>query len=86
MAPASRHLRSARHKAIEYDAVRRRLWVFGQRCHHGGAGALLTCVALAAASRSGRQAFTLAATGGLLMAHDWKDRTMWFERGRGKQP
>ena len=27
----------------------------------------------------------LAATGGVLMAHDWKDRSIWFERGRGSQ-
>jgi hypothetical protein len=23
----------------------------------------------------------LAATGTILMAHDWKDRPLWFERG-----
>jgi hypothetical protein len=28
----------------------------------------------------------LAATGGLLMMHDWKDREVWFERGPGQQP
>jgi hypothetical protein len=27
----------------------------------------------------------LALTGGALMAHDWKDRELWFERGRGSQ-
>jgi hypothetical protein len=26
------------------------------------------------------------ATGGALMAHDWKDHTIWFERGHGTQP
>ena len=30
------------HKPIHYDSVRRRLWIFGQRCHHGATGALLT--------------------------------------------
>jgi hypothetical protein len=25
------------------------------------------------------------ATGGVLMVHDWKDRGIWFERGRGSQ-
>jgi hypothetical protein len=73
------------HRAIEYDVVRRRVWLFGQRCHHGATGALLTCVGLAAASRSVRHALTLAAAGSLLMAHDWKDRTRWFERGYGSQ-
>jgi hypothetical protein len=26
-----------------------------------------------------------AARGALMMAHDWKDRAHWFERGRGSQ-
>jgi hypothetical protein len=26
-----------------------------------------------------------AASGALMMAHDWKDRSIWFERGRGSQ-
>ena len=53
---------------VRYDADRRRLWLAGQRCHHGATGALL------------------AAFGLVLMAHDWKDRTIWFERGRQFQP
>jgi hypothetical protein len=28
----------------------------------------------------------LTVTGGALMVHDWKDRGIWFERGRGTQP
>ena len=27
---------------IHYDTARRRLWIGGQRCHHGATGALLT--------------------------------------------
>ncbi len=46
-----------------YDPQRRRVWICGQRIHHGTTGVLL------------------AATGTLLMAHDWKDRPRWFERG-----
>lgn len=53
---------------IGFDPYRRRLWLLGQRVHHGLAGVLL------------------AATGTLLMAHDWKDRPMWFQRGPGNQP
>jgi hypothetical protein len=49
-----------------YDRVRRRLWVFGQRCHHGATGAVLTIC---------------GAIGIALMAHDWKDRSVWFARG-----
>jgi hypothetical protein len=54
-------------RLIGYDPYRRRLWLLGQRVHHGLAGALL------------------AATGTLLMAHDWKDRPIWFQRGPGDQ-
>jgi hypothetical protein len=50
-------------KPFHYDRTRRRLWIRGQRCHHGATGLLL------------------AATGLLLMVHDWKDRGAWFARG-----
>ena len=52
------------HKPLHYDRRLRRLWIRGQRCHHGATGALL-----ATARRSA------------LMAHDWKDRGIWFARG-----
>jgi hypothetical protein len=48
---------------IGIDPVRRRLWIFGQRVHHGPTGLML------------------AAVGALLVAHDWKDRPTWFQRG-----
>jgi hypothetical protein len=76
-------------RPVHYDAVRRRLWIFGQRCHHGATGAFLTAAAATALVTSlvdARRAVTLAATGSLLMAHDWHDRTMWFQRGWGTQP
>ena len=57
-------------KPLHYDRQLRRLWIRGQRCHHGATGALLASVG----------AMVLAA-GGLLMAHDWKDRALWFARG-----
>ena len=75
-------------RPLHYDAVRRRLWIYGQRCHHGATGAVLTGIAAAAllaSHASARRALTLAATGSLLMAHDWKDRPLWFERGFGSQ-
>jgi hypothetical protein len=53
-------------KPIHYDRVRRRVWIFGQRCHHGATGTILTVA---------------GALGVLLMAHDWKDRAVWFARG-----
>jgi hypothetical protein len=82
-------------RLVEYDALRRRLWILGQRCHHGATGsvvAALACLDLIAdvapptsgvAPRS-LMAFSLAA-GGAMMVHDWKDRSIWFERGRGSQ-
>jgi len=75
----------ARH--VDYDAARRRLWIAGQRCHHGATGTLLatTGVVVLGARVARRGAFAIAAAGAALMAHDWKDRGVWFERGRGSQ-
>lgn len=73
---------------LEYDAPRRRLWILGQRCHHGATGTLLAAGALLASSRGSvnlRAGMLAAATGTLLMAHDWKDRSIWFELGHGSQ-
>lgn len=73
---------------VEYDAIRHRLWILGQRCHHGAGGAVMAGGALVGAAvgalRFGRVA-VLAGAGTLLMAHDWKDRSIWFQRGRGYQ-
>lgn len=66
---------NTRRSPLYYDRVRRRLWVLGQRCHHGATGAILTTVGTVG-----------IVVGGALMAHDWKDREMWFERGWGSQP
>jgi hypothetical protein len=87
----ARHLRK---RFVEYDALRRRVWILGQRCHHGATGSLVAAVgcvgilAEAAAQRAvdTRAMLALAVTGGALMAHDWKDRSFWFELGRGTQP
>jgi hypothetical protein len=73
---------------IRYDASRRRLWILGQRCHHGATGALLAGVAtggLAAAKLTARTSLALCAAASLLMAHDWKDRSMWFRPGAGNE-
>jgi hypothetical protein len=77
------------HKPVVYDAAKRRLWLFGQRCHHGATGALLAGVALGgllSARVDPRSAVGLVASGSLLMAHDWHDRYIWFERGHQHQP
>ena len=83
-------------KVVEYDSLTHRLWILGQRCHHGATGSLLAaaaCVALISDPTAidkpivrPRSAFALAAaSGALMMVHDWKDRAIWFERGRGSQ-
>jgi hypothetical protein len=76
-------------KFVEYDAIKRRLWILGQRCHHGATGALVATIAgaaLLAERHLGPGHVILAATGGALMAHDWHDHTIWFELGHGTQP
>ena len=76
-------------RPIHYDALRRRLWIYGQRCHHGATGALLTgaaTVGVVASIIRPLRAVTLLATGTALMAHDWKDRPLWFQRGWQDQP
>src|SRR5437868_827732 len=89
---------------VRFDARRRRLWILGQRCHHGATGALIAATAGAvlareqlggptratlagarAASGAVTQAFVMATVGGLMMAHDWKDHSIWFELGPGTQ-
>jgi 2-oxoglutarate ferredoxin oxidoreductase subunit beta len=56
--------RKLRHRFFRYDWQRRRMFVVGQRLHHGVTGIML------------------ATLGGILIAHDWKDRSIWFRRGR----
>ena len=78
-----------RTRVVEYDAMRRRLWILGQRCHHGATGSLVAvvaCLGMATSRQARRPLIPLAATGGLLMAHDWKDRSDWFRPGYGSQP
>ena len=82
MSPFRRHL-------IEYDAIRRRVWILGQRCHHGATGsvvAAVACLGMMVDRESRSPLVALAATGSALMVHDWHDRSIWFERGRGTQP
>lgn len=69
---------------VRYDAQRRRLWVHGQRMHHGMTGALLAGVGvsgLAAHLLTPRSGAEWALLGSVLMAHDWHDRGRWFQRG-----
>lgn len=72
-------------KLLEYDASRRRLWIGGQRCHHGAAGSIVAGTACAGLLTGRRRtpSLAMALAGWLLMGHDWKDRSIWFERGHG---
>ncbi|MBV8944481.1 MAG: hypothetical protein JO286_16860 [Solirubrobacterales bacterium] len=83
-------------RLVEYDALSHRLWILGQRCHHGATGSVVAAAAFVAllsdpdtvARPIARPVSMLAfafAGGALMMAHDWKDRSIWFERGRGSQ-
>jgi hypothetical protein len=71
-------------RLVGFDTERRRLWVGGQRLHHGLTGTALAGAGLAQLmirrSADGRLLASLLA-GGALMAHDWKDRGVWFRRG-----
>ena len=75
---------TAGNRILGWDRELRRLWVGGQRLHHGATGIALAGTALARlATRRARISSALAWTlaGGALVAHDWKDRTVWFRRG-----
>jgi hypothetical protein len=75
-------------RVVKYDAPSHRLWILGQRCHHGATGTVV-----AAASFIGLiveppvRGLSVAgiAIGSALMAHDWRDRGVWFERGPGSK-
>ncbi len=85
--------RGCANRLVQYDALRRRVWILGQRCHHGATGSVVATVACmglvlgpATAIRQlggPRSMLALAATGCALMIHDRKDRSMWFAREFG---
>ena len=69
---------------IRVDSRRRRVWVMGQRVHHGLSGALLAgagIAGLAAHRFTPRGGLEWALIGSALMAHDWHDRSVWLARG-----
>lgn len=71
---------------VHYDSGRRRLWLVGQRCHHGATGALLAGAgATALLTLRSRGLAGLIAAGALLMVHDWNDRAVWFTPGAQHQ-
>jgi hypothetical protein len=71
-------------RILGVDPGRRRLWIGGQRLHHGLTGIAVATAGIAQLAtrrtEAGR-AIAWALAGGVLMAHDWKDRSVWFRRG-----
>lgn len=71
-------------RLVGLDPQRVRLWVGGQRLHHGATGICLAGAAaakLAARRRAASYSLVWLLAGGALAAHDWKDRSVWFQRG-----
>jgi hypothetical protein len=71
-------------RIVGVDPELRRVWIGGHRLHHGltgiaVAGASLANLALRRSEADRAIAWILA--GGVLIAHDWKDRSVWFRRG-----
>jgi len=62
--------------------MRRRLWLVRAALHQGATGAVLAAIALSGLAVPRGELETGDDRGGrVLMAHDWKDRSLWFERG-----
>ena len=69
---------------IGYDPELRRVWIAGQRLHHGATGIALAGTALAklfARRSASSRSLAWVIAGGALVAHDWKDRSVWFQPG-----
>ena len=76
--------RTHAHHLVDYDPALRRLWIGGQRLHHGATGAAFAAAGLAGLAMRRvplRDGLPVALVGTALMAHDWRDRSAWFERG-----
>ena len=71
-------------RIVGFDPELRRLWVGGQRLHHGATGIAVAGVALAQlATRrtTAQRGVAYMLVGAALSAHDWNDRSVWFRRG-----
>jgi hypothetical protein len=71
-------------RLIGFDLEHYRVWIGGQRLHHGATGVALATATLArllVSRRSARQGLPWVLAAGAMVAHDWKDRAVWFRRG-----
>jgi hypothetical protein len=74
-------------RLVGYDPQLRRLWVGGQRLHHGATGVALAGLAVAnLVTRRNPRGLAYLLAGSAMVAHDWKDRAIWFQRGPQNQP
>jgi hypothetical protein len=55
------------HKPLHFDRRHRRLWIRGQRCHHGATGALLATLGLVLMAHDWKDS-------GIWFARGWQDR------------
>lgn len=79
-----RHPWTRGNRLLGYDPAQRRVWVGGQRLHHGATGLALALGGLAglAAHRFRlRRALTWTVAGSAMAVHDWHDRELWFRPG-----
>jgi hypothetical protein len=71
-------------RVLGIDPELRRVWIGGQRLHHGLTGIAVATAGLtrlATRRTEATRGIAWALIGGALMAHDWKDRSVWFQRG-----
>jgi hypothetical protein len=71
-------------RLLGYDPALRRVWIGGQRLHHGATGIALAATALTqlvVRHHPARRKLPWMLAAGAMVAHDWKDRSVWFRRG-----
>ncbi len=71
-------------RILGLDFRLRRIWVGGQRLHHGLTGVAVAGAGLAqllTRRTEANRALAWTLAGGVLIAHDWKDRSVWLRRG-----
>jgi hypothetical protein len=69
---------------LGFDPKLRRLWIAGQRMHHGATGIAVIGAGLAGmlvGRTDPRRGIAWTLAGSAMIAHDWKDRALWFRRG-----
>ncbi len=71
-------------RLVGYDPEKIRMWIGGQRLHHGATGIALAATAVVGLSSrrfNASRALALTVAGTAMVAHDWKDRSVWFRFG-----